>query len=254
MTHGFRLAKAAILLGPVLLVLWLLTAVSTGADIQLKYPRPYGCCAPNAQTWGFYRTTWRRWPGEDHLAEINPRALNAERINRPIGFKTPVLKLKPKEKEPAEGAGATQGAEPTNPAQPEIPSVLPQPGAGGVEAAPGTRTPPARGEGAEGRRRSQRSPSARADHAGSVAPGGRLGPAPGIAGVDARRAGRAGTAVDPAQKRKRSRRGARLVGSTEVRFAGRADAGHKLDRLARFLATELFAGGEGARLGAADAG
>ena len=128
MTHGFHLARAALLLGLALLMLWLVSAVSTGTEIQLKYPRTKCgcCCVPNAVTWGYYPTIWRRWPGEDHLLQDNPRALHSEVIRTTGGFKTPVLKLKPKPAETPEGG--TPGGESAAPGGPTVPSVLPSPG------------------------------------------------------------------------------------------------------------------------------
>ena len=122
---------------------------------------------PNALTWGYYPTIWRRWPGEDHLSEINPRAIHGEIIpTTPEGFKTPVLKLKPKAAEVPEverraensGPQATPSLQPSPSgrdaecaaaaARTATPNVLPQPGGPTApEATPGNRPPSGGAEG-----------------------------------------------------------------------------------------------------------
>jgi YHS domain-containing protein len=137
MTHHFPIARAVILLGLVLLTLWLVDAVSAGAEIELKYPKPCNrCCVPNARFFGYYEPVWRRWPCESHLAEENPRVIGHEVIATPKGFKTPTLKVKPKPQETPEGA--TPGTESAPSGGPAAPGG---PGAPGGLGAPGLPLP-----------------------------------------------------------------------------------------------------------------
>jgi len=50
-------------------------------------PRPFygGCttCIPNVGSFGYYPTTWRRWPGEERRAETFPQSIGAESIPAP---------------------------------------------------------------------------------------------------------------------------------------------------------------------------
>jgi YHS domain-containing protein len=53
---------------------------------RLEYPRPCPtACVPNSEGFGYFRTTWRQWPGEPRPAQTNPRSINAEQIPTPEG-------------------------------------------------------------------------------------------------------------------------------------------------------------------------
>ncbi len=72
------------ILGGLLLTLGVSTVLGSEVVSKLKYPRTNSCaCMPNAEGYGYYRTTWRQWPGESHPEQVNPRSINAERLPTP---------------------------------------------------------------------------------------------------------------------------------------------------------------------------
>jgi len=71
--------------------LWLFASVGTARSDPCPSaaisPRPFygGCttCVPNVGSFGYYPTTWRRWPGEERPAETFPQSIGAESIPAP---------------------------------------------------------------------------------------------------------------------------------------------------------------------------
>jgi YHS domain-containing protein len=50
------------------------------------YPRPCpNNCTPNTGNFGYFPTTWRQWPGEQRLEQINPQAIGKEVLPTPQG-------------------------------------------------------------------------------------------------------------------------------------------------------------------------
>jgi len=60
------------------------SAVFAGPRGEGPCPCPNGC-VPNVATFGHYQTTWRVWPGEVRLDQINPRAVGTEVLPTPTG-------------------------------------------------------------------------------------------------------------------------------------------------------------------------
>lgn len=59
---------------------------ATWAGAPLEYPRPCpNGCVPNVAGFGYFRTTWRQWPGEERLEQTNPKAIGAQVIPTPAG-------------------------------------------------------------------------------------------------------------------------------------------------------------------------
>jgi YHS domain-containing protein len=76
---------ATTFVGAIALTLWLSSSL-WAQQPRLEYPRPSATsCVPNVRAWGHYQTTWRRWPGEVRLEEINPRRPGSQVIPTPQG-------------------------------------------------------------------------------------------------------------------------------------------------------------------------
>jgi hypothetical protein len=76
---------ATVLGGAILLTLWLSSAI-WAQQPRLEYP-PHGpcSCVPDVMHFGFHEATWRRWPGEVRLEQINPHAPTSELLPTPEG-------------------------------------------------------------------------------------------------------------------------------------------------------------------------
>jgi len=72
-------------------VFWLFANVETARSDPCPSvaisPRPFygGCttCIPNVGSFGYYPTTWRRWPGEERREQTFPQSIGAESIPAP---------------------------------------------------------------------------------------------------------------------------------------------------------------------------
>lgn len=68
------------------IVLTLAMCETFGVASPLEYPRPCpNGCTPNVGGFGYFKTTWRQWPGEQRLEVTNPRAVGAEVLPTPAG-------------------------------------------------------------------------------------------------------------------------------------------------------------------------
>jgi hypothetical protein len=114
MTRRLMLSRAAAFTGMMLLMSWLAGAVwAQSQQVQQpqqpqrlpqaqQYPLPpqqpqqlrpaqrypwlcTNACVPNVKNFGYSATIWRRWPGEEHPEEDNPRSLGLEVLRTPQG-------------------------------------------------------------------------------------------------------------------------------------------------------------------------
>lgn len=68
------------------IVLTLAMCETLGVGSPLEYPRPCpNGCVPNVGGFGYFKTTWRQWPGEQRQEITNPRAIGAEVLPTPTG-------------------------------------------------------------------------------------------------------------------------------------------------------------------------
>jgi hypothetical protein len=141
--------------GAILLTLWLSSTI-WAQQPRLEYPLPGPCsCVPNVLHFGHFEPTWRRWPGEERIEQINPHAPTSEVLRTPEGREIvpppkattpqqPPLGQPPQQQPPArEEGGLPLGAGGL---------ILPTPGTnlpttpGGSENKPGATKPSIEGE------------------------------------------------------------------------------------------------------------
>jgi hypothetical protein len=88
MTRWQWLARGATFSGAILLMSWLLCDTTQAQTGQLEYPRPcQSSCVPNARNFGYFRPSWRQWPGEVRMDEVNSMAVGKEVLPTPEGHK-----------------------------------------------------------------------------------------------------------------------------------------------------------------------
>ena len=118
MKNTVRLRRGLTLLGAALVALKLCSIAWAGPRLEYPRPQPTGF-VPNAAGFGYFRTTWRQWPGEDHLEQDNPRAIGAKVLPTPEGQEEVPL---PKAVTPPAGPGVQP------PSQPPEEGILPPEG------------------------------------------------------------------------------------------------------------------------------
>ncbi len=92
---------------------------------SLKYPQGYGCAKkPDSQAFGgYYKTSWRAWPGETRLDKTFPSANGREVLPTPQGEKE-----KPLPKEKYKAPGKEEPSEEGNDVPPPGMERIPRPG------------------------------------------------------------------------------------------------------------------------------
>jgi YHS domain-containing protein len=86
------------------------------------------CSQPNIPYEGYYKTTWRHWPGEQDLGEINPRAAVSEVVQTPQGYEA-LPPAKPlQQQKPQQPAQPQQQPQPSTTLPPLLPGTLQSPG------------------------------------------------------------------------------------------------------------------------------
>ena len=118
MRNTVRLMRGLTLLGAALAALKLCSIAWAGQHLEYPPPPPTGF-VPNTAGFGYFRTTWRQWPGEDHLEQDNPRAIGAKVLPTPEGQEEVPL---PKAVMPPAGPGMQP------PSQPPEGGILPPEG------------------------------------------------------------------------------------------------------------------------------
>jgi len=85
MARSIRLAAAVAFAGAILLMSWSFNAVCIGSGLEYPNQSP-NCCIPNVRNFGYYRTTWRQWPGQQRPEQNAPRTRGGEIIPTPKGI------------------------------------------------------------------------------------------------------------------------------------------------------------------------
>ena len=118
---------------------------------KIEHSQGWGCCCtPNVAEFGYFRTEWRQWPGEERRDQTFPRSIGMEAIPAPQGqVIIPPPKASALPKGPAGAkpeAGTEEGAEkpaeglpPEKPAQPG--TETPSPTLPGLPQEPGGINP-----------------------------------------------------------------------------------------------------------------
>ena len=119
MRNTVRLMRGLTLLGAALAALKLCSIAWAGQQLEYPPPQPTGFVPNTAGHHGYFRTTWRQWPGEDHPEQDNPRAIGAKVIPTPEGQEEVPL---PKAVAPPTGPGVKP------PPQPPEGGILPPEG------------------------------------------------------------------------------------------------------------------------------
>ncbi|MCE5302925.1 MAG: hypothetical protein LLF97_07435 [Planctomycetaceae bacterium] len=124
------------------------------AQLALAQPSPGAsrvcptACTPNVPEYGYFKTTWRQWPGESHLSETNPRQFGSEVLPTPEGHEQlPVPPSMPNQPSPSTSPGrGTVPAPRTTILPPQAPVAVPDaPASPKTPVLPKTPAPPADG-------------------------------------------------------------------------------------------------------------